>query len=85
MELDIVIEADGGVRFVADDLLAEIFDGEQQATRRASFVEPDADLINETRWMADLAPMAGPVLGPFRTRAVALAAERNWLRQERGL
>ena len=85
MELDIVIEADGGVRFVADDLLAEVFDGERQVTTRVSFVEPDADSIDEIRWMADLAPIAGPMLGPFRTRAEALAAERNWLRQERGL
>lgn len=36
-------------------------------------------------WAADMAPSNGPVLGPFTSRALALAAEREWLRTERGL
>lgn len=43
--------------------------------RRASHVEPNAD----GRWLADLAPVGGPVLGPFDLRADALAAEVAWL------
>jgi hypothetical protein len=42
---------------------------------RASHVEPD----QQGRWWADLAPAAGPLLGPFRGRSQALAAEQSWL------
>ena len=45
------------------------------AIRRASHVEPDAG----GRWWADLAPVGGPVLGPFAGRGAALAAEHAWL------
>jgi len=38
-------------------------------------VEPDA----EGCWWADMGPVDGPVLGPFRSRSVALAAERGRL------
>jgi hypothetical protein len=43
--------------------------------RRASSVEPD----EQGRWWADLAPVQGPRLGPFRLRTQALAAEQEWL------
>jgi hypothetical protein len=43
--------------------------------RRASHVEPD----DTGKWWADLAPVGGPRLGPFRLRSEALAAERAWL------
>jgi hypothetical protein len=43
--------------------------------RRASRVEPN----EEGRWTADLGPVAGPVLGPFRLRSQALLAEHEWL------
>ena len=43
--------------------------------RRASHVEPDS----AGRWWANLAPVAGPVLGPFGLRSEALAAEAEWL------
>jgi hypothetical protein len=42
---------------------------------RASHVEPTDD----ARWTADLAPVGGPVLGPFARRSEALAAEIEWL------
>lgn len=42
---------------------------------RASHVEPD----DKGRWIADLAPVGGPRLGPFPGRREALAAERRWL------
>ena len=45
--------------------------------RRASRVEPTA----EGQWTADLAPLAGPVLGPFRCRSAALAAEARWINE----
>ena len=43
--------------------------------RRASHVEPS----NDGRWLADLSPVGGPVLGPFDLRTDALAAEVTWL------
>jgi hypothetical protein len=43
--------------------------------RRASHVEPD----NAGQWHADLSPVDGPTLGPFRSRTEALDAERVWL------
>ncbi len=43
--------------------------------RRASYVEPD----QHGRWLADLSPVDGGVLGPFSNRSEALAAEQSWL------
>ena len=45
------------------------------ALRRASHVEPGPG----GDWWADLAPAAGPLLGPFARRSDALAAETRWL------
>jgi len=45
---------------------------------RASHVEPTTD----GHWTADLSPVtghSGPLLGPFKTRSQALAAEVAWL------
>jgi hypothetical protein len=47
------------------------------AISRASQVEPD----DKGRWRADLAPVGGPVLGPFDRRSEALRAERRWLEE----
>lgn len=43
--------------------------------RRGSHVEPTSD----GRWIANLSPVNGPLLGPFALRSKALAAERRWL------
>jgi hypothetical protein len=43
--------------------------------KRGSMVEPSP----EGRWLADLGPVSGPVLGPFPSRSQALAAEEAWL------
>lgn len=45
------------------------------AIDRASHVEPEGS----GQWLADLSPVAGPVLGPFTKRSAALDAEINWL------
>ena len=43
--------------------------------RRASHVEPNST----GHWLADLSPVGGPVLGPFKWRSQALEAEVRWL------
>jgi len=47
--------------------------------KRASHVEPDA----KGDWWADMKPVHGPKLGPFKTRSAALKAEVSWLKKHR--
>ena len=49
----------------------------QLSIQRGSHVEPTAN----GQWTADLSPVKGPVLGPFRSRSEALQAEREWLEE----
>jgi hypothetical protein len=72
--MQLVVEPDGGVRCVYDEVLDLAALGSPVITR-ASHVEPD----QQGRWSADLSPVDGPVLGPFPTRSEALAAEHAWL------
>ena len=74
-EMELVVDAGGGVRCIYDEALDLREIGKLQITR-ASHVEPDA----EGYWWADMGPSGGPVLGPFRNRTEALGAERGWLR-----
>ena len=72
--MHLVIHPDGTIRCV----YSETIDLEQLGTlsiRRGSYVEPD----HEGRWLVDLAPCGGLVLGPFHQRSAALAAEQAWL------
>jgi hypothetical protein len=48
--------------------------------KRASHVEPDP--ANPGRWYIDLAPVGGPRVDNFESRAAALAAEEEWLNQK---
>jgi len=73
-EMELVVDAGGGVRCIYDEALDLREIGKLQITR-ASHVEPDA----EGYWWADMGPSGGPVLGPFRSRTEALGAERGWL------
>ena len=70
----LTISPDGTIRFVYSDALRPLLDAGNSRIDRASRVEPLG-----TRWTADLAPVGGPVLGPFDRRADALAAEVSWL------
>jgi hypothetical protein len=45
--------------------------------RRASHVEPN----DCGAWTADLSPVGGPVLGPYRHRSAALSAEARWIEE----
>ena len=72
--MDLVIDKQGEIHCVYGEAiplekLGEIVIG------RASHVEPDS----QGRWCADLAPVGGPVLGPFPRRSQALVAEQAWL------
>jgi hypothetical protein len=73
-EMELVVGCDGGVRCIYDETLDLREIGKLQITR-ASHVEPD----DEGYWWADMGPVDGPVLGPFRSRTEALRAEKGWL------
>jgi hypothetical protein len=72
--MQLVITPTGTVRCLYDESLDLAALG-ALTIRRASYVEPD----ELGCWLADLSPVAGPVLGPFDCRSQALTAERAWL------
>ena len=72
--MELVVLPDGTVRAIYAEEINLAFLGEISITR-ASHVEPDS----QGCWLADLAPVAGPVLGPFNLRSQALEAEQRWL------
>jgi hypothetical protein len=78
--MDIIITADGNLRFIYNDDAAELLSEGTAQINRASHVEPGAG-----GWMVDMSPVNGPKFGPFTLRADALAAEVNWLQEHRGL
>lgn len=65
----------GALRFVYSDRLRPLLALGPSKIRRASHVEATDD----GQWTADMAPVGGPVLGPFERREVALAHEVRWL------
>jgi len=72
--MDLLIARDGTIRSVyAEDIDLGVLG--QPVITRASHVEPD----QQGRWIADLSPVDGPVLGPFNQRSEALFAEQLWL------
>jgi len=73
-DMELVVGVDGVARCIYDEALDLREIGQLQITR-ASHVEPDA----EGFWWADMGPVDGPILGPFRSRTEALRAEREWL------
>ena len=90
------IKIDGGhLTVVYDDELADLLtEVGTVAVCRVSHVEPydgsggeafAARHAGGTWWTADMRPVDGPVLGPFASRAEALAAERVWLTANKGL
>jgi hypothetical protein len=72
--MKLLVRPDGTVRAIYDECIDLAALGRPTITR-ASRVEPDA----QGRWLADLQPVGGPVLGPFGRRGEALDAERDWL------
>ena len=74
--MQLVVRADGSVRCLYDEAI-ELAALGRLSIARGSSVEPD----RTGRWFADLFPVQGPMLGPFRCRSEALAAERCWLEE----
>jgi hypothetical protein len=72
--MDLVVDPTGRTFAVYDELIELAALGRPVITR-ASHVEPDGRGL----WHTDLAPVGGPVLGPYSRRSDALAAERAWL------
>ncbi len=72
--MDLVVDPRGRISCIYDEAIDLAALG-AVSIARASHVEPDA----AGGWVADLAPVGGPALGPFPRRSEALAAERAWL------
>jgi hypothetical protein len=72
------ITPEGRITFVYDDALSSLLECGTSQVTRASHVEPTGD-GRGIWWRADLSPSNGPQLGPFPSRAAALAAEIEWL------
>lgn len=73
MHLIITPQAEG--RCLYDELIP-LHELGRTRIQRGSHVEPDA----AGQWWTDLSPVDGPLLGPFMTRSIALAAEVEWLK-----
>ena len=72
--MELVITPSGAVRCIyAEDI--DLRELGRPAIARASHAEPDENGF----WWADLSPVSGPTLGPFRSRSDALTAEHVWL------
>jgi hypothetical protein len=72
--MKLVVESGGTIRCIYSEAI-NLSDLGQLRIRRGSYVEPDCG----GRWLVDLAPVAGPLLGPFGSRTAALVAETVWL------
>jgi hypothetical protein len=72
--MKLLVKPDGTVRAIYQEEIDLTALG-RLTIARASHVEPD----QEGRWLADLTPVGGPVLGAFDRRSEALEAERDWL------
>lgn len=74
MTVQLVITPSGAISCIYCELIDLTALGSPTISR-ASHVEPD----QQGRWLADLSPVKGPILGPFAVRSEALAAEHAWL------
>lgn len=74
----IVIRPDGTIEFIYSDALRPIIDAAKELKiTRVSNVEPTDD----GQWIADLAPIDGPVSGSYKLREEALRWEEKWLKE----
>ena len=75
-EFKIAIGPDGQLTAIYSDSLADLCEAGSAVVVRVSHVEPDP---NGPGWIADLGPINGPMLGPYRLREDALKAEMRFL------
>ena len=75
--MTITVDLGGKVSFIYDDALAGLLSEGRSDVRRASHVEPWPG----GGWLADMAPVGGPKLGPFALRRDALDAEFAWIQE----
>ena len=80
MEYTINVLPNGSLQFIWTDDLADLVNEGQAEIVRASHVEP-----SDGKWYADMGPSNGPVLSGFAKRSDAIAAEVQWLKDNRGL
>lgn len=76
--MELFVRPDGSVQGLYDETF-ELGQLGMLSVARASVVEP----ATIGGWMVDLAPVAGPVLGPFVRRSEALETERRWITDHR--
>ena len=69
-----IFDTNGSISCLYSDIL-ELDQIGRLTISRGSHVEPTLD----GQWTADMSPVCGPVLGPYRSRKEALAAEVDWL------
>ncbi|MAD80487.1 MAG: hypothetical protein QGG71_25295 [Pirellulaceae bacterium] len=74
--MQMVVKPDGALRCLYGEEI-DLHAIGKMSIERGSHVEP----TNDGHWMADLSPVDGPLLGPFRCRTDALTAERQWLEE----
>jgi hypothetical protein len=74
MSMQLIVSPSGELRCIYGETIDLAALGEL-SIRRGSHVEPNCS----GRWIADLGPVNGPILGPFATRSLAMAAEEQWL------
>ena len=72
--MELVLQTDGAARCIYGEELDLHLLG-RLTVQRASLVEA----TENGQWTADLAPVGGPLLGPFARRSEALRAEEQWL------
>ena len=72
--MQLIIDNQGNARCIYDEVIP-LHQLGRIKVRRGSHVEPIAGGM----WIADMKPVNGPILGPFKIRSQALAAERRWL------
>ncbi len=76
--IKLTVKPDGSIGAIHNDALVDLYDEGETTVERASHVEPSYD-GGQVIWTADLSPVNGPKLGPYRLRSDALQAEVDWL------
>jgi hypothetical protein len=74
--MQLIVKSNGAIRCLYDETV-DLSSLGSMTIQRGSHVEPNGAGC----WLADLAPVNGPVLGPFNCRSEALAAEHEWLKR----